>query len=155
MDPFVQTIQNLLKEAYEGTTAQSWFSDGGEGSGLFATLQPIGAVTASRPLVDGGSSIAAHTNHLRWSLAMANATMRGQPASRDWSESWAVHEVDDAGWTELQESLKHEYERLLEGLPNGFDPSNPILLTSGVALVAHAAYHLSAIRQIALSLKAV
>ncbi|NJK43585.1 MAG: hypothetical protein HC933_04325 [Pleurocapsa sp. SU_196_0] len=49
--------------------------------------------------------------------------------------------------------MRREYERLLEALPNGFDPANPVIVSSGVALVAHAAYHLGAIRQMALHLK--
>jgi hypothetical protein len=149
MDSFVQTVRQLLGEAYEGTTKQPWFSDSGQGSGLFATLSALNAADASST-TDGSSGIAAHANHLRWSLGMANALMRGQPASKDWSESWAVKTVDEPAWTQLQADLKHEYERLLEVLPNGFDPTNPMMVTSGVALVAHAAYHLGAIRQLAL-----
>jgi hypothetical protein len=78
--------------------------------------------------------------------------MRGQPTSRDWAESWTVHTVDDAAWAGLRADLKREYETLRDGLPNGFDATNPILVQSGVALVAHAAYHLGAIRQMTLQL---
>jgi hypothetical protein len=155
MDTFVSVIQDLLGEAYAGRAqSPTWFIDHGAHSGVLGSLELISSTDASKTVVSGGSSIAAHTNHLRWSLAMANAMMRGQPASRDWAESWAVHTVDDAAWTQLRADLKHEYERLLEALPNGFDPTNPIIVSSGVALVAHAAYHLGAIRQMALHLNA-
>ena len=147
MNPFVSTVKNLLQEAYEGTPTQSWFSDSGTGSGLFATLSVISAQNASRTLVSGRSSIAGHTNHLRWSLAMSNALMRGSQPARDWAESWVVSSVDDAAWLELQQALRLEYETLQTQLETSFDPSNPMMTTAGIALVAHAAYHLSAIRQ--------
>ena len=156
MDVFVSSIQTLLEEAYAGkTTSPTWFVDRGEHSGVLGTLETLSAADASRTVVAGGSSIAAHTNHLRWSLAMANAMMRGQPTSRDWAQSWAVHTVDDAAWLQLHDDLKREYETLWDGLPNGFDPANPILVQSGIALVAHAAYHLGALRQMALMLHAI
>ena len=150
MNPLVSSVQQLLQEAYEGTPTQSWFSDHGEGSGLFATLTSVSAQHASRTLVTGGSSIAGHTNHLRWSLAMSNALMRGEQPSRDWAESWVVHSVDDAAWLASQKALRLEYDTLQTQLEHGFDPSNPMMMTAGIALVAHAAYHLSAIRQMAL-----
>ena len=150
MNPFVSSVRQLLGEAYEGTPAQSWFSDHGAGSGLFATLSGITAQHASRTLVAGGSSIAGHTNHLRWSLAMSNALMRGEQPSSDWAESWTVHSLDDTAWLELQKALRLEYVTLQTQLEQGFDPTNPMMMTAGIALVAHAAYHLSAIRQMAL-----
>jgi hypothetical protein len=154
MDTFVSIIRDLLSEAYAGRTqSPTWFIDSGEHSGVLGTLETITANDASTASVNGTSSIAAHTHHLCWSLTMANAMMRGEPASRDWAQSWTLHTVTDAAWTQLRANLKHEYERLLEGLPNGFDPTNPIIVSSGVALVAHAAYHLGAIRQMALHLK--
>jgi hypothetical protein len=154
MNTFVDGISKLLAEAYEGTVSQSWFSDHGPESGLFATLERISAENASKNTVMGGSSIAAHVNHLRWSLAMSNALMRGQETSRNWAESWRVQTVDAATWTELKTSLRLDYETLRDQLPNGFDPNNSRLVTAGVSLVAHAAYHLSAIRQMAIFVRA-
>ena len=154
MNPFVSSVQQLLGEAYEGAPSQSWFSDHGANSGLFATLTSISATDASRTLVSGGSSIAGHIHHLRWSLAMSNALMRGEQPSRDWAESWTVSSVDDAAWLELQQALRLEYETLQTQLEQGFDPSNPMMTTAGIAFVAHAAYHLGAIRQMVLLVNA-
>ena len=81
---------------------------------------------------------------------MSNALMRGQQPSRDWAESWTVSSVDDTAWLELQSALRLEYETLQTQLELGFDPSNPMMTTAGIALVAHAAYHLGAIRQMVL-----
>ena len=154
MNPFVSSVQLLLKEAYAGTPTQSWFSDHGADSGLFATLTIINAQNASRTLVSSGSSIAGHTNHLRWSLAMSNALMRGEQPSRNWAESWAISSVDDSARLELQNALRLEYDALQTQLEINFDSSNPMMTTAGIALVAHAAYHLGAIRQMALLVNA-
>ena len=81
---------------------------------------------------------------------MSNALIRGEQPSRDWAESWTVSSVDDAAWLELQSALRLEYETLQTQLELGFNPSNPMMTTAGIALVAHAAYHLVAIRQMAL-----
>ena len=153
MNPFVESISALLAEAYEGANGPAWFSDRGEGSGLFATTENLGAEDASRKPNAGGSSIAAQVNHLRWSLAMSNAMMRGEQPSRDWAESWQVQTIDDVDWKELKTALRLEYETLRRQLPTDFDPTNPMMVTAGVALVAHAAYHLSSIRQLALGFK--
>ncbi len=145
MNNFLESIKILLAEAYTGTTQQSWFSDHGAGSGLFATLEKVSAEDASGKT--GHSSIAAHTNHLRWSLAMSNALMRGQQPSRNWAESWEIKSVTTEEWAALKNNLHLEYETLITELPNGFDPNNPMMTTVGISLVAHAAYHLGAIRQ--------
>jgi hypothetical protein len=150
MDTFVQVVRDMLGEAYNGSTGRPWFSDHGPNSGLVATLEGISAEQASTPPTPGGSSIAAHTHHLRWSLERANAAMRGDRTPWNWAESWALQRVDAAAWDELRNSLKLEVSRVKEALPNGFDPNNPMMLQSGVALVAHAAYHLGAIRQMAM-----
>ena len=78
---------------------------------------------------------------------MSNALMRGEQPSRDWAESWVVSSVNEEAWLELQQALRLEYETLQTQLEQSFDPSNPMMTTAGIALVAHAAYHLSAIRQ--------
>ena len=131
-DVFTSAVAQLLTEAYEGTSGQSWFSDSGPDSGLFATLA---------------------AGHLRWSLAMANAMMRGEQVSRNWAESWSVIDVTNVQWAEVQAELKQEYEVLKQSLPPQPDLSNSVFVTSGMALVAHAAYHLGAVRQLVLSSK--
>jgi hypothetical protein len=149
-DTFLTSIHNLLAKAYERTTAQSRFRDHGPGSGLFPSLESISRENASRTSVGSGSSIAAHANHWRWSIAMANALMRGEHPSRNGAERWTVREVDGSTWTQRHSSLQLEHETWRDQLPNGFDPNNPILVMSGVAMVAHGAYHLGAIRQLTL-----
>ena len=149
-ETFVNIVKGLLSEAYEGVNPGKpvWFSDAGEGSGLFRTLERLSPETASKPLLEGSSTIAAHAEHLRWSLALTNAYARGQaPAKIAWAESWTVKTVDPSAWEDLKSRLHAEYQTVVTHLPPQPDLSNPIFVTSAVAMVAHAAYHLSAIRQ--------
>ena len=135
---FTDVIRNLLTEAYTGSS-QVWFSD--RNTGLLPMLRGLNAQTAS------GSPIAAHSEHLRWSLASVNAMMRGQRPSMDWAQSWTVQTVSDLEWQQLLEQLNLEYQTLMDTMPSNPDLSDTMFVTSGVALVAHAAYHLGAIRQ--------
>ena len=91
---FTEVIRDLLTEAFEGSS-QVWFSD--RDTGLFSSLHPQSAELAS------SSGIAAHAEHLRWSLASVNAMMRGERPSMDWKQSWTVNTVTDLEWQKLLE----------------------------------------------------
>ena len=151
MDPFVQVILDLFAEAYEGPGGPySWFTDHGPESGLFGSLEGLSAARASMPAVPGGTTIAAHAEHLRWSLALANEYARGGQPKPSWKESWSVREVDQPAWVRLQADLRQEYDTLRQALAAQRDWHDPQFLTGVVALVPHAAYHLGAIRQMML-----
>lgn len=96
-----------------------------------------------------GTTVAAHTQHLRWSLAHANAFARGETPTGSWPESWSLREVDAGAWDELRAALRREYDTLLGAIKQQEDFSDPQTLTGIMALVPHAAYHLGAIRQMA------
>ncbi len=135
---FTEVIHALLTEAYEGSS-QVWFSD--RNTGLFSSLQGLSADQVSK------TGIAAHVEHLRWSLSKVNAMMRGEGPAMDWSQSWAVKTASEPEWKSLLEQLKLEYQFLQTHMPPNPDLNDRMFVTSGVALVAHAAYHLGAIRQ--------
>jgi hypothetical protein len=135
---FIEVIHALFTEAYEGSS-QVWFSD--RNTGLFSSLQDLSAEQVSK------TGIAAHTEHLRWSLSKVNAMMRGERPAMDWAQSWTVKTVSEPEWQELLEQLKLEYQTLQTNMPANPDLNDRMFVTSGVALVAHAAYHLGAIRQ--------
>ncbi len=140
---FTEVIHALLTEAFEGSS-EVWFSD--RNTGLFSSLQDLSAEQVSK------TGIAAHTNHLRWSLSKVNAMMRGErPApAMDWAQSWTLKTVAELEWQTLLEQLKLEYQFLQTHMPANPDLNDRMFVTSGVALVAHAAYHLGAIRQMML-----
>lgn len=150
-DAFKEALLELFSEAYTGPNhAYTWFIDNKPGSGLFGTLAPLSAEAASEE-GPSGATIAAHTEHLRWSLAYANAFARGEVPEGGWSESWSLRVVDAAAWDELRAALRCEFETLLEAIKRQEDFSDLQMLIGIMALVPHAAYHLGAVRQLALT----
>lgn len=146
--------REFFAEAYEGPQSHgSWFVTAAPDAGLFGTIAPLGADAASRPARPGGPSIAAHVEHLRWSLANVNATVRGAPWNADWSASWSVREVDEKAWAELRRAVRAEYDELHATLAAEPPIDDPTMLRGILALAPHAAYHLGAVRQIAAGLE--
>jgi hypothetical protein len=111
---------------------------------MFGTLEKVTAAQASRRI--GGSSIAAHANHVRFSLRATADWIRGDHSRKDWLESWKLSEVDDAGWSRLKEELRRAYEDAARAVES--DGGLGAEQRGGaVSAVAHSAYHLGAIRQ--------
>lgn len=148
---FKESLLELFSEAYTGPNhPYTWFIGNEAGSGLFGTLEKLSTEDASR-VQPSGTTVAAHTEHLRWSLAHANTFARGETPTGSWPESWSLREVDAGAWDDLRAALRREYETLLGAIKQQEDFSDPQTLTGIMALVPHAAYHLGAIRQMALN----
>src|SRR5436190_10886360 len=118
--------------------------------GLLRSLDALSAVAASRS-VNGGATIAAHAQHLRYGLSLMNrwAAEGGNPfADAKWDEAWKVSRVDDPAWMEIRDGLRDEARRWLTTLGSPRTAAD-VEFTGMVASIAHLAYHLGAIRQIA------
>jgi hypothetical protein len=143
----VSLLTRMLREAFEGPPGPwTYFTETGPGTGLFGT---IGALTASQASLAGGpghTTIAGHVHHLIASLELTTRGLRGESVSRDRSRSWTVTVVDDPAWLASQKELRREFESLRVAVEThaAWDED-----TLGVACgaIAHAAYHLGAIRQ--------
>ena len=145
---FRKVLLELFAEAYDGPhLSYTWFIDNAPKSGVLGTLEDITSEEASRTFVENGSSIAAHTEHLRWSLAQTNAMIDGKQPSQNWSESWLVKTVNTDEWHTLRSSLRSEYEMLFANIEKQQDFSDEQILTGAFSFVAHAAYHLGSIKQ--------
>lgn len=121
-------------------------------AGLLRSLDGLSAAEASRS-VDGGATIAAHAQHLRYGLSLMNRWARegGNPfADATWDAAWKISVVDDSAWQEIRTGLRTETARWEEALTTPRNVSE-IELTGMFASIAHLAYHLGAIRQIAKS----
>jgi hypothetical protein len=146
----IHSIVELLTEAYDGPPDPSatWFIDNEPDSGILGILDGVSAEEASSS-VDGsgdkGSTIAANTEHLRWSLAMMNAAIRGETLG-EWKESWRLLYADDVEWDRLRSALRAELETLRQALKSQTELPEEYL-TGTLALLPHAAYHLGTIRQ--------
>ncbi len=118
--------------------------------GLLRSLDKLSTADASHA-VDGGATIAAHATHVTYGLSLMNrwATEGGNPfADARWDEAWTVSTVDDTTWQEIRTALRHEVDRWLTVLGTPRDTSW-VELTGMISSIAHLAYHLGAIRQIA------
>ena len=118
--------------------------------GLLRSLDKLSAADASSS-VHGGATIAAHAQHVRYGLSLMNrwATEGGNPfADAKWDEAWKTSRVNDREWAEIRGGLRDEAHRWLDVLGTPRDVSS-VELSGMIASIAHLAYHLGAIRQIA------
>jgi nitroreductase len=137
----------ILKEAFEGPPGPwSYFTDRSPEAGLLGTIDRLTAAAASRPSGSGRSTIAGHVQHLVASLSLSVRWMQGQPIARDRTQSWTVYVVDDAAWVKLRQELRRAYESLYIAIETERDWDEDAL-GGAMGAIAHAAYHLGAIRQ--------
>jgi len=143
-------LAHLFAELVDGTSGRTggFILNSGDG-GLLRALDAMPAADASRS-VNGGATIAAHAQHLRYGLSLMNrwAAEGGNPfADAKWDEAWTIRDVDAPLWTEIRDGLRDEAHRWLERLRAPRDVSD-VEFKGLIGSVAHLAYHLGAIRQI-------
>ncbi len=141
------TLITLFGELVDGATESGAYTLNSGDQGLLASLDRLSAAQASA-VVDGGSSIAAQVDHLRYSLSLINRWEDGiSPyVGADWSESWRRTAVNDDEWQRLRSELGEQAHRWLEKLATPREVSQREM--SGiVSSIAHLAYHMGAIRQ--------
>ena len=147
----LDALRALLAELFHGPSkTECWVLEGGSKKDLFHTLEEMSADRASAQPVPGRSSVAGHTNHLRFHLELLNRWTRGENpfADADWQSSWNLQSVTDDEWRDLRAMLRGEAEAWQAALtqPREWDR---ISITGALASAAHVAYHLGAIRQLA------
>jgi hypothetical protein len=145
------TLVELFAELVNGAPGSSgpFILNSGD-AGLLRSLEKLSAADASRS-VNEGATIAAHVRHLQYGLSLMNRWVRegGDPfADALWDEAWQTSSVDDAAWRSIRDGLHQEINRWLEMLGSPRDVS-PVELAGIIGSIAHLAYHLGAIRQIA------
>jgi len=117
--------------------------------GLLRSLDMLSPAAASRS-VNGGATIAAHAQHLRYGLSLMNrwATEGGNPfADAKWDEAWKTTGVDTSEWQAIRDGLREEAQCWGKALGSPRDV-NEVELAGMIASIAHLAYHLGALRQI-------
>ena len=143
----VAALATLFGEVMEGPAAGGHMLNAGD-TGMLGSLEKLSAAAASARTATG-SSIAAHVDHVRYGLSLLNRWAAGEDAFKDadWAASWNRTRVTDDEWTRLRADLRAEASRWLEILRTPRDVE-PLELNDMIASIAHAAYHLGAIRQI-------
>lgn len=115
-------------------------------TGWKPTLAAIGAEAASRPVVPGGTSIAAQTAHTAYYVELLEAGMRGEEPASDWPGSFEPAVVDETAWQALQARLQAGVERF-RGLVTSDWAWHENRVGDALGVLAHTAYHLGAVRQ--------
>jgi len=143
----VGILTRMLREAFEGPPGPwTYFTDTSPGSGLFATIDGLSAAQASRVGGPGRTTIAGHLQHLTSSIALSTRGLRGESPARDRSGSWTVAAVDDVEWAALRTRLRDAYQSLLMAMQTRAAWDEDAFGTA-MGAIAHAAYHLGAVRQ--------
>jgi hypothetical protein len=147
-EDFTGNLGRLLAETFEGPPDVGGSAYLDEGAGLFQTIAPITAEVASRAPHAGAPTIAAHCVHLAYYVDVLHGFLLGREPELDWPGSWRARVGDDAAWAAVRDDLDTRYRalrRTVETHPSwGDDP-----IGDASAILAHTAYHLGAIRQIA------
>ena len=143
-------LARLFSELVDGTSGQrdAFVLNSGD-VGLLRSLDKLSAADASH-LVNGGATIAAHVQHVRYGLSLMNrwAVEGGNPfADATWDQAWKISSVDHADWQEIRDGLRDEAHRWLQVLKSGRDVTD-VEFTGMIASIVHCGYHLGAIRQI-------
>jgi hypothetical protein len=148
-DELAKTLTRLFSELTEGTHPKGGFILNTGDIGLLRSLDKLSARDASQS-TNGGATIAAHAQHLRYGLSLMNDWGKngGNPfANAKWDEAWKTAGVDDAQWQEIRNGLRDEIANWKNVLNTPREAAD-LELMGIVGSVAHIAYHLGAIRQI-------
>ena len=143
LDQFRASLLAVLEETFE--SVQGIYLD--KGTSLFETLDAISAEDASKATAPSRSTIAAHAYHLCFYLDAVLRSIRAEAVGTiNWRESWKVQHVTKDEWEALQARARHSYTDVLAAV-KGMDAwDRPGDVTDSLAILAHTAYHLGAIR---------
>ena len=143
-----EILLTTLAEATHGPADPkfTWFNSNEPDSGITGVMKTLSAEQASREPTPGGRTIAAHVAHATFHLVASAAWLSGDRSAADWDASWSPATVDEAGWQRLRESLEAAHRAVADAIrrKEHWDRTD---LGGAMGAVAHAAYHLGAIRQ--------
>lgn len=144
---FQHALLAVLRELVDGATDVGFVLNPHD-PGLLRSLDNLSAASASA-VAAGGSSIAAHAEHIRYGLSLLNRWRQGENAfsDADYSASWSRVTVSDHEWAALRAELRAEAQNWSDAIRSAGDLSGSDW-TALIGSVAHLAYHLGAIRQI-------
>lgn len=150
-----EKIKSELLETLEETFERHHGIFIDKGTSLFETLENISAEEASRSITENGATLAAHVEHTRFYLDVLERSMRNETIEKiDWREIWQrVRAVSPDEWTAIKQRLRESHRRTIETIKICDDFSNNEVFGAALGVLAHTAYHLGAIRQMATVIK--
>jgi hypothetical protein len=144
-DDFLKDVLFILAETFEGSPDGQGSAYLDRGIGIFPTLAKLSAEDVSR--YSGATTIAAHTEHAKFYLDRLCELMNGKTEKVNWEQSWLIETVNETEWNHLREGMRKSYENVLHCFA-GIETWNQDNIGEAIAIIAHSAYHLGAIRQI-------
>lgn len=135
----------VLRETFEGSPEGQGSAYLDRGIGIFPTLKELSAADVSKEI--GETTIVAHVEHAKFYLDRICEFIEGRTEKVNWEQSWLIETVNDEEWNILREGLRKSYEDMLHCIAN-VESWNQDNIGDLVAIIAHTAYHLGAIRQL-------
>ena len=145
-DDFLKDILVIVRETFEGSPEGQPSAYLDRGIGFIKTIDNLSAEQVSNKI--GGTTIAAQTEHAKFYLDRLREFMTGRTESVNWEQSWLIETVNETEWNALRDSVKKSYENVLQTFAE-IETWNQDRVGEAIAIIAHTAYHLGAIRQIA------
>ena len=142
----------IFTEAFEGVKPGAdgtYFVNGDEA--LFPILESLSPEQASKRANENVNSIAAHGRHAAYYVSLINMQNRGEKVDPDWKGSWSVQSVDEGSWDTIRADLRRQYTEFRDWMvkhDGNLDEETGMYV---MAQLAHAAFHLGSIRQLAMS----
>jgi hypothetical protein len=143
---FVGSLAYLLRETFEGSPEGRMSAYLDHGTGFFTTLGKVSAAQASQDVSE--MTIAAQTEHAKFYLDRLCEYLNGRTEPVRWEDSWLIETVSETEWDSLREGVKKSYESALHCIAE-LDSWNEMQTGMAIGMIAHSAYHLGAIRQLA------
>ncbi len=150
-DSVVQrSLSDMLTELFDGPPGREAYVLNPGDAGLIRQLDAIDAAAASKRLMPGRTTIAAHADHVEFGLSLLNRWAAGEAnpwAGADWNASWQRTPVTDEQWGTLRDRLRHTAEQWRQVVVTRASWDD-VAAAGALASAAHTAYHLGAMRQI-------
>ena len=147
---FLKDVLIILRETFEGSPEGQGSAYLDHGVGIFDTLEKLSASDVSTEV--GGTTIVSHTEHAKFYLDRICEFINGRTEKVNWEQSWLIEMVNETEWNFLREGMRKSYEAVLCCFAE-IETWNEDNIGDAVAIIAHTAYHLGAIRQIMMSVK--
>ena len=143
---FTSEMLAILEETF--TKTHGIYLDGG--TSLSETMDRLTAAQASAAPAAGVYPVCAHVIHALFYLRLLERILRGEDVETvEWEMTWRTLSVTPDEWSALQTGLLETYGRLVTLFTDIEDWNAEDRLGNALAILAHTAYHIGAVRQIA------
>ena len=144
-EDFLKDVLIIFRETFEGSPEGQGSAYLDRGIGILPTLESLSAEVVSQEF--GGTTVASQTEHAKFYLDRIVEIINGKTEKINWEQSWLIETVNETEWRALRGAVQKSYENVLRCFAEieTWDGNN---IGEAIAIIAHSAYHLGAIRQI-------